>query len=214
MKHLSLVGLFTIGLFSLNAQDAKIIQLNEHSKVRGVTVMEAFQQRQTIREYDSTPLSMQDLSDVLWAANGINRPNGKKTAPSAMNSQDVGIYVCLSDGAYLYDAVTNSLKQVTSQDIRSMMGRQAGTSVYLLLVSDLSNYRNYNPSNTEQNKHLAEMSCLDAGIVSQNISVCCAGLGLATWPRAGMDQSGLRTALKLKDSQIIWLNHPVGYPKK
>jgi nitroreductase len=214
MKRSFLLIILSVFVYSINAQDVKIIQLKEHTKVRGVSVMEAFQNRQTIREYDSIPLSLQDLSDVLWAANGINRPNGKKTAPSAMNSQDVDIYVCQSDGAYLYDAATNSIKQVTGQDIRGMLGRPAGTSVYLLLVTDLSKYRNYKPENTEQNKHLAEMGCLDAGIVSQNIAVCCAGIGLGTWPRAGMDQKALRSALNLKDSQTIWLNQPVGYPKK
>lgn len=214
MKRVLSFIFLSVFIFSLNAQEVKTIQLNEHSKVRGTSVMEAFQNRQTIREYDATPLSLQDLSDVLWAANGINRPNGKKTAPSAMNSQDVDIYVSQADGAYLYDAATNSLKQVTDQDIRALFGRSAGTSVYLLLISDMAKYKGYSAENTEQNKNLYEMGCLDAGIVSQNIAVCCAGLGLGTWPRVGMDQKGLRTALKLKDSQIIWLNQPVGYPKK
>ena len=208
---LSLLILATITM-SLCAQD--VIQLKEHNKVRGTSIMEALQNRQTIREYDATPLSLQDLSDVLWGANGINRPNGKKTAPSAMNSQEVDIYVCQENGTYLYDAQTNSLKQVISQDIRSLLGRQAGTSVYLLLVADLAKYKQYTPGDDQKNKHLYEMACIDGGNVSQNIAVCCSGLGLGTWPRAMMDKEGLKKALSFKDSQIILLNHPVGYPKK
>lgn len=214
MKQNLILLILSVFIFSMNAQETKTIKLKEHSKVRGLSVMEAFQNRQTIREYDTAKVSLQDLSDVLWAANGINRANGKKTAPSARNSQDVDIYVCIAEGAYLYDAVSNSIKQVTDIDVRKLMGRQAGTSVYLLLVSDMSKYGNYSPGNNEKNKSLYEMGCIDAGIVSQNIAVCCAGIGLGTWPRASMDKVGLRTALKLKDSQVIWLNQPIGYPRK
>jgi len=216
MKKILLGTFFLSCVLGLSAQDQKTIQLNEHTKVRGTSVMEAFQNRQSIRAYETKDLSLQDLSDLLWAANGINRPAiGKKTAPSAMNAQEVDIYICRADGAFLYDAATNTIKLVTSQDIRPLIdgSRPSGAPVILLLASDLSKYRGYSPDSKDL-KHLSEMGCLDAGIVSQNISIFCAGAGLGTVPRAGMDQQNIRKALNLKESQSLWLNHPVGYPKK
>ena len=178
--------------------------------------MEAFQKRSSTNAYQSRDLSLQDLSDLLWAANGINRPeSGKKTAPSAMNSQDVDIYVSRADGTYLYDAAANSLVRITTDDLRPLMEgrRPLGAPVILLLVSDMARYKSYTPGDPVKNKHLYEMGAIDAGIVSQNIALFCAGVELGTRPRAGMDQDALRKALQLKESQVVWLNHPVGYPQ-
>lgn len=202
----------------MNAQDLKVLPLNAHSTVKGSNLMEAFQNRQSLRSMESTDIPLQDLSDLLWAANGVNRPEtGKRTAPSAMDSRDVDIYVCRADGAYLYDAVANSLKQVTTQDVRPLLdGRRAtGAPIILLLTSDLMKFRSYKPDSSETyNKSTYDMGCLDAGIVSQNIALYCAGTGLATVPRAQMDQKALRDALKLRKTLVLWLNHPVGYAKK
>ena len=207
--------LLTVFACSLSAQDLKPVQLNEHTKVRGVSVMEAFQNRQSTRAFSPKELTLQDLSDLLWAANGINRPeSGKRTAPSAVNAQDVDIYVCRADGAYLFDAATNTLKPVTGQDTRTLIEgqRPSGAPVILLLVSDMSRYKGYNPE-SKDNSRLKEMGCIDAGIVSQNIGIFCAGVGLCTVPRAGMNQAELRKVLQLREAQILWLNHPVGYSK-
>lgn len=217
MKKFLFSAVFALFVLGLSAQDQKPVQLNEHTKVRGTSVMEALQNRKSNRAFETTELSLQDLSDLLWAANGINRPeSGKRTAPSAINSQDVDIFVCRADGSYVYDAVSNSLKPVSSQDIRPLLdrGRPSGAPLILLLVSDLSRYKSYKPESKESNKNLSDMSALDAGIVSQNIGIFCAGIGLGTVPRAGMDQDGVRKVLLLKDSQIPWLNHPIGFPKK
>lgn len=208
---------FTFCIFNMNAQEIKTIQLNEHSKIRNIDLMEAFQKRQSIRSFETQDLTLQDLSDLLWAANGINRPqNGKRTAPSAINSQDVDIYVCRADGAYLYDAAGNSLKLIINQDIRQLSegDRSTGAPVILLLVTDISRYKSYKPGDKENNQKITELGILDAGIVSQNIGIFCAGTGLGTVPRARMDTESIRKALNLKESQTVWLNHPVGYPKK
>jgi len=218
MKKSTILFLATCLSLSLNAQDLKVIPLNAHSTVKGSNLMEAFQNRQSLRSMESTDIPLQDLSDLLWAANGVNRPEtGKRTAPSAMDSRDVDIYVCRADGAYLYDAVANSLKQVTTQDVRPLLdGRRAtGAPIILLLTSDLMKFRSYKPDSSETyNKSTYDMGCLDAGIVSQNIALYCAGTGLATVPRAQMDQKALRDALKLRKTLVLWLNHPVGYAKK
>lgn len=171
--------------------------------------MEAFAQRQSTRSFTEKELSTQELSDLLWAANGINRPDkGMRTAPSALNYQDIDIYVCKKEGAYLYNAKTNKLEPIIAEDLRGWVaGQQAfvkSAPVVLVLVSDLSKMRG---GNTESNRMIGAM---DAGIVSENISIACAGLGFVTVPRASMDKEELSRKLQLKDSQILLLNHPVG----
>ena len=215
-KIVILLSAFLLVL-GVSAQQGKSIKLNEPLKTRNTDIMTAFQNRQSTNEYQSKDLSLQDLSDLLWAANGINRPqNGKKTAPSAMNSQDIDVYVCRADGVYLYDAAKKELRQVAKKDLRPLMNgnRPNDAPVLLLLVADLSRYKSYVPGNDEANKRLRDMSALDAGIVSQNISILCAAAALGTRPRAYMNHDELRKELNLTNSQIIWLNHPVGYTKK
>ena len=103
---------------SMQAQDLKEIQLNQPDKTRGTSVMQALSDRHSDREYADKPLSLQDLSDLLWAANGINRPDGKRTAPSALNRQDIDIYVINAEGAYLYVPQSNSLRPIAKGDYR------------------------------------------------------------------------------------------------
>ena len=211
---LAMACLVSLGVY---AQEMQTNKLKEPSKSRKTDIMKAFQNRKSTNEYEKRDLTIRDLSDLLWAANGINRPeNGKKTAPSALNSQDIDVYVCRADGAYLYDAQKMELLPVTKKDLRPLMNgnRPNDAPVLLLLVADLSRYKAYDPANQEANKRLYDMSALDAGIVSQNISLFCAGARLGTRPRAGMNHVELRKELKLKESQITWLNHPVGYTKK
>ena len=197
-----------VGICSgINAQELKTIQLNKPNTQRGLPVMQALEKRQSTREYADKALNLQDLSDLLWAANGINRPEpGKRTAPTAMNKQEIDVYVCLPEGAYLYEAKTNSLKPVAKGDFRPAVGGGqafvAKAPVCIVVVGDLAPF-----------KGDASMPSMDAGIVSQNISIFCAGTGLVTVPRASMDQAKLRSALKLKDSQRLFMNHPVGYAK-
>lgn len=203
-----LLFLLGIGFYTgIQAQELKTIQLNKPDTKRGLPVMQALEKRQSSREYADKRLSHQDLSDLLWAANGINRPeSGKRTAPSAMNYQEIDVYVCLPEGAYLYDAKTNALKPVAKGDFRSAVGGGqafvAKAPLCVILVGNLENF-----------KGEVLIPAVDAGIVSQNISLFCSGVGLATVPRATMDQEKLKSILKLKDSQRLLLNHPVGYVK-
>lgn len=169
------------------------IKLNAPNLKRGEPVMQALAKRQSIRSYDERSLSIQDLSDLVWAANGINRPeSGKRTAPSAMNKQDVKVYVCTAGGNYLYNPKTQTLEPLTADDVRP-----AEAPVVLVLVTDTN--ENWAP--------------LDAGIVSQNISLFCAGAGLGTYARGSMDKEKLKKALKLTGTQTVMLCHPVGYVK-
>ncbi len=171
--------------------------------------METLANRHSTREFSNKKLTLQELSNLLWAANGINRPEkGMRTAPSAMNAQEVDVYVCMEEGAFLYDAKSNQLQPVIQEDLRGLVGgKQAfviNAPVVLLMVSDLSKLPG---GNSEQTKLMA---AIDAGIVSQNISIACSGLGLITVPRASMDKEALAQKLKLKSTQLLLMNNPVG----
>ena len=190
----------------------KVIRLPKPNLNRNSEVMEAFANRHSTREYAAKALTLTDLSDLLWAANGINRPEeGKRTAPSAMNKQDVDVYVVLPEGTYLYDAKAHQLNLVAEGDHRgAVAGGQAfvkSAPVSLLLVSDLSRLGD------AKNTHTQLMGAVDAGIVSQNISIFCSAAKLATVPRASMDTAKLKSVLKLTDTQLPLMNHPVGYHK-
>jgi SagB-type dehydrogenase family enzyme len=213
MKRLLVLSIIISVLTDLNAQELKSITLNQPDKTRGLTIMQAFEQRASASVFTSDKLKLQDLSDLLWAANGINRPDSRKrTAPSARNAQDIDIYVFTEEGAYIYNAAGNLLEPVIAGDHRlAVAGRQAEfakAAVILLLVSDLSKFQ----GNDDAGK--LSIASMDAGIVSQNISLFCAGAGLSTRPRATMDQAKLKEILKLKDSQRPLLNNPVSYPAK
>ena len=199
---------FSVAAFAAD----KVIRLPKPNLNRNSEVMEAFANRHSTREYAAKALTLTDLSDLLWAANGINRPEeGKRTAPSAMNKQDVDVYVVLPEGTYLYDAKAHQLNLVAEGDHRgAVAGGQAfvkSAPVSLLLVSDLSRLGD------AKNTHTQLMGAVDAGIVSQNISIFCSAAKLATVPRASMDTAKLKSVLKLTDTQLPLMNHPVGYHK-
>ncbi|WP_321438308.1 SagB/ThcOx family dehydrogenase [uncultured Bacteroides sp.] len=193
MKQSFLLMMMFMLISCSSAQDLKSIKLNAPNLTRGDVLMKAFSNRKSTREFSDKMLSQQDLSDLVWAANGINRPNeGKKTAPSSQNRQDIKIYVCMADGNYLYNASNGTLEFISEGDVRPLKA-----PVCLILVS-----------NTNET-----WGAIDGGIVSQNISLFCSGIGLATVPRAQMDADALKKALKLTGTQTLILNHPVGYFK-
>jgi len=205
-----LISIIFLCAINIQAQELKIIKLNPPDKTRGSAVMKALNDRQSVREYRAESLRPQDLSDLLWAANGINREDGRRTAPSCRNFQDVELYVVLPEGAYLYDAVAHALNPVSAGDYRAAVasGQDFAKTAPLciVLVADMTKY-----GDMSENSKL--MAAVDVGIVCQNINLACAGLGLATVPRGTMDQATLKTALKLTDQHLLLMNNPVGYPK-
>ena len=189
-----------------------VITLLKPDKSLDVSLMQALSDRKSQREFADKPLSLEDLSSLLWAANGINREDGRRTAPSAINAQDIDIYVCLANGAYLYNAKQNQLVRVCTNDLRqAVAGRQPVVApAFLVLVADLSRY----PERVLSQRQLVEsFACMDAGYVSQNICLYCSAAKLATVPRASMDKEALTKALNLTDNQFPVLNNPVGYMK-
>lgn len=210
MKRLMIILCCTLMAAASMAQETAIIKLNPPDKERGLPVMKALSLRESASAWDATSLSFQDLSDLLWAAIGINRPDeGKRTAPSARNAQDIDLYVFMKEGVYFYDAKEHLLIPVADGDYRNAVaGRQeevAVAPVICLMVSDISRF-----SGGEESLKLS-LAAMDAGTVSQNINIFCAGTGLATRTRAIMDQQKIREILKLKDTQHPMLNNPVSY---
>jgi len=178
----------------------------------GKPLMQALKERKSAREFASTDLPAQILSDLLWAACGINRPDsGGLTAPTAKNMKEIDVYVARADGVYLYDAKTNMLIPVLTGDIRESTGRQAfvkDAPVNLIFVADLSKMEGM----PEQDADF--YSATDTGFVSENVYLYCASAGLATVVRAWVDKAGLAKAMKLRPDQKIVLAQTVGYPKK
>lgn len=213
MKRAGMLAMITLITGAILGQAPQDIKLNAPDMERGLTIMKAFEKRSSATSFSSRELSLQDLSDLLWASNGINRPeSGKRTAPTAVNAQDVDIYVLLKAGAYIYDAKTHTLKGIAAGDSRKLVSERqtnfANAPVMLVLVSEISRFRG------DDNERKLSWAAMDAGIVSQNVSLFCAGAGLVTRPRASMDTGGLRKLLNLNSNQYPLLNNPVGYPNE
>ena len=196
----------------LNAKAREVIKLNEPDMSRPVTMMQAFAQRHSERAFAPEMLTDQDLSDLLWAADGINRPDGHRTAPSGMNAHDVDIYLLTTEGAYLFNPAEKCLTLVAEGDHRELIrGRQEDFPIppaALVMVSTPSRF-----GIPDANASMM-MGAVDAGIVSQNIMLFCAANGLVTVPRASMDSAAIATLLKLPEGALPIINNPVGYPAK
>lgn len=194
--------------FFVSAQNVK---LPEPDKNVSMTLYQALQQRKSVREYSTKDIDDMKLSQLLWAAVGINRPDGHLTAPTAINAQDITVYVCRKDGAYLYVAKDNTLQKVSDKDLRksvaSAQAFAADAPISLVIVTDNAKFRGGSTNGPTIS------GAIDAGYVSQNIDLACEALGLCTVPRATMDKEALKKELKLTDSQNAILNHPVGYKK-
>lgn len=190
------------------------IQLPKPSMDNKVTLMQALENRHSTREYADKQIPDDVLSTVLWAACGINRPSdGKITAPSAINAQDIQVYVVRQDGAYLYQPKSNRLQKVSNKDLRSAVaGRQsfaASAPVSLVLVSNHNKFPQQMPKEAK-----TRMGMVDAGYVSENICLTCSALGLNTVPRMTMDTEALKKELGLDDNYDLVLNSQIGYLKK
>ena len=193
------------------SQELKPIALPAPVTEGGMPLMQALKERKTTREYTSAKLSLQTLSDLLWAANGVNRPAEKKrTAPSAMNRQEISVYAALEEGLFLYDAFANQLQPVLAEDIREATGRQDFVKIVpvnLIYVAAVST------DSTIAESDRIFYPATDTGFISQNVYLYCASFGLATVVRGWMDKPALAKAMKLRPEQKIVLAQTVGYPK-
>lgn len=203
-------------LFSVSslatAGETKNIQLPKPQTDGGMPLMKALQVRHSTRSFSTREIPQQTLSNLLWAAFGINRPDSdKRTAPSALNWQEIDIYVATANGLYLYQAEDHSLQLVTTEDVRAKTGTQAFVEqvpINLVYVADYSRMGTASPEKKDF------YSAADTGFIGQNVYLYCASEGLATVVRASIDKPALAEAMKLRTEQKIILAQSVGYPEE
>ncbi len=218
MLRLFLLCVASILVFNLtapaeiHAEDKKSIQLLKPQLDIGKPLMQVLNERKSGREYSDEKLALQELSNLLWAAFGVNRlESGKRTAPSARNWQEIDIYVATADGLYLYDANVHVLNLVIDEDIRTMTGRQkfvGEAPINLIYVADYSKMGDM-PEETKK-----FYSAADTGFISQNVYLYCASEGLSTVVRGLVERDTLLEVMKLHSDQHVVLAQTVGYPKK
>jgi nitroreductase len=189
---------------------SETITLPTPQKEGGIPLMEAISKRRSDREFASQELPLPLLSNLLWAAYGVNRADGHRTAPSALNAQEIDVYVALPSGAYLYDAVANQLHLTVSSDLRNITGYQDfvdAAPLDLVFVADYSRMKLVPVTLRESYASVA------AGSISQNVYLFSASNGLATVIRAWIDREAIAGALGLSHDHQVLLSQTVGYPK-
>lgn len=191
---------------AMQAQELKPIQLPTPQTTGGKPLMQALAARHTTRAFREAPLSQQQLSNLLWAAFGVNRPRSVKeglgrTAPSAMNRQEVQLYVILAQGAYLYDAEANQLKPVVAGDLRAKVGSEAAAhaAATIIYAADAK----------------LDFAQVDTGFIGQNVYLFAASEGMNAWFYAlhgAQDPAAISAALKLPASLRPLYGQSVGFP--
>lgn len=194
------------GAVAVSGTELKPVELPEPSKSGGMPLMEALANRRTGRNFDPEKmLSERQLSDLLWAAAGINRPDGKRTAPTACNWQEIDVYVALKEGVFLYNPQEHRLDPVLAEDVRSSVGIQGFTKnapVGLIYVADYSRMK--------LGKEF--YSATDTGFISQNVYLYCASENLSTVVLGLVNKPGLEKKLGLGKKQHVVLTQCVGFP--
>ena len=207
-----IIIILLIGVTFVSAQELKTIQLPQPQMEIGKPLMQVFALRQSSRVFDTKPLPTQELSNLLWAACGINRPeSGKRTAPSARNWQEIDVYVALAEGVYIYEAKKHLLNPVIAGDLRALFGVQdfvKSAPLNLLYVSDFTKIKS-----TDNDETKTIFTSADAGFIAQNVYLYCASQGLAVVVRGLIPKEKLAEALKLNPEQKILLSQTIGYGK-
>jgi SagB-type dehydrogenase family enzyme len=211
MDKWRIVGVMMMGVMGTGlAQEIETIKLPPPHVVGGMPLMQALKTRHSTREFGSKPLPPQVLSNLLWAASGVNRPDtGQRTAPSAHDWREIDVYVVTAKGAFRYDPPTHVLNGVASGDLRHLTGVQdyvATAPLNLVYVANLDRMTGSGAADA------AFYSATDAGFVAQNVYLYCASAGLAVVVRGLIDRAALGAALGLGTHQRIILAQSVGYP--
>jgi len=192
---------------NLFAQETK--RLPEPRRDAGMPLMRALQARRSIREYSQQPLPVQVLSDVLWAAYGINRPSGDRTAPYWRHIMVIDVYAAMADGVWLYDPAAHALRPHLGADVRAQTGTQdfVGTApLNLVYVAHGERMMDVRP----EDRRL--YGSVDAAFAGQNVYLYCASEGLATVFRGAIDYQKLAGAMRLAEGQFVAFAQTVGYP--
>lgn len=177
----------------------------------GMPLMRALGARHSTREFDTRPLPPQTLSDLLWAAGGVNRrDSGKRTAPSARDWREIEIYVVTARGVQVYLPETHALRLVSDRDARATTGRQDFPGQAPLNLVYVANHARMTDADETQKAFYA---AADTGFMAQNVYLYCASAGLGAVVRGAVDSDALSVALGLGPDQHITLAQTVGYPK-
>ncbi len=206
--------LVTIFFFasSVASEEAKKIELPPADQSGGKPLLQALKERRSEREFAPDPLPLPVLSNLLWAAGGVNRPDsGRRTNPTAHDCREIEIYVALPEGLYLYEPVPHRLKPILAQDVRAATGGQpfvAAAPVNLVFVADYARMEGMPKADQEF------YAATDAGFVSQNVYLFCASEGLNTVVRGWLDRAALSRTMKLRPEERVALAQTVGYPIK
>ncbi len=218
LKKILLSIVVLVGFVSTSiASELAPIKLPAPDKKGGKPLMQCLSERQTNRSISPKKLPVEVLSNLLWAACGINRADsGKRTAPSAINRQEVDIYVAMEEGLYIYNPKAHVLEPILKMDLRKKTtmflqpsrSSVAGAPLQLIYVADYS--KTSFLTNEEENKFY---SAADTGFIAQNVYLYCASEGLATVVRGMVDRDSLGPEMKLRDKQKIMLVQAVGYPQ-
>jgi len=198
------------GTSSLAGQEATIQQLPPPRAQGGKPLIEALKIRRSIREYADRALPQQVLSDLLWAAFGINRSSGDRTAPYWRHIMVIDIYAAMADGVWYYDPKRHLLQQHSRADIRAATGQQdfvAGAPLNLIYVAHGERMQDISP---EERRLYASV---DTGFIGQNVYLFCASEGLATVFRGAVDTKRLAQIMRLDPALFITFAQTVGYPK-
>ena len=209
MKNLLLLLAFLMLQLHAFPQENKVIKLPDPQLDKGKSLMQAFQERQSTRNYSEREISLQETANLLWAANGINRKeSGKRTVPTARNRQEIDVYLSNKEGLFRYDAQEHALVTIHNRDIRSLTGTQAYVAtapVNIIIVADLDKIGSDRQSNLQT-------ANIDAGFVSQNIYLYCASENMATVVRGSVDRDKLMVEMGLGPNLYIVVAQTVGYP--
>ncbi|MBN2121209.1 MAG: SagB/ThcOx family dehydrogenase [Candidatus Omnitrophica bacterium] len=185
------------------------IKLNSPDLTRGKLLMQALKERKSTRSFSSKELNLDILSNILWAAHGINRPDGRRTSPTAVNWQEIEIYLAMEKGLYVYKPQEHLLAPVMAKDIREFTGVQDFTKdapLNLIYVADFSKME------TKRDDQLF-YSATDTAFISQNVYLFCASEGLATVILGWVEKNKLARIMNLKKHQKVILTQPVGFPR-
>lgn len=175
----------------------------------GMPLTEAIARRRSSREFSPEALPLQTLSDLLWAAWGVNRPDGGRTAPTALDAQEIDLYVALPAGAYRYDAAAHALRLAAAGDLRRVTGYQDFVDEAALDLVFVADHERMTLVPVRQRECFASVA---VGAIAQNVYLFAAARGLATVIRAWIDHEAIAEALGLRHDQQVIAAQTVGVP--
>jgi len=173
-----------------------------------ITLERALSQRRSNRVFDPRALPLSLLSNLLWAADGVNRDSGHRTAPSALDEREIDLIVTLPEGAYRYDAAAHALQLVCAEDLRRITGYQDFVDAAPLNIVYVVDHARMGRVPASQRTLFAAIA---AGAIAQNVYLYAAGAGLATVLRGWLDRESLANALGLQPDQEVLMAQTVGF---